>query len=136
MSGALHPLAVGDALIARVRLTCTDLPEVREERAWTGIRWVIGTKNFAHLVCIDDGRPAAYAKAAGTRGPVCVLTFRLAKEKCAAARFRRPPFFRPAWFPNIAGVVLGPQADWEEIDALLRDSYRLLAPKKLVALIE
>jgi hypothetical protein len=128
--------SVFEGLIARVRLTCADLPEVCEERAWTGVRWVIGGKNFAHIVCIDGGKPKAYAKAAGTSGPVSVLTFRLAKEKCAAARFRRPPFFRPVWFPNIAGVVLGPQPDWEEIDALLRDSYRLLAPKKLAALVE
>jgi hypothetical protein len=119
------------ATLAKLRLTCLELPEVTEEAAWTGVRWCVSGKNFAHVLNIDAGWPPAYAKAAANDGPVCVLTFRLSAERCAAARFRRAPFFRPVWFPNIAGVVIGRTTDWDEIDDLLRDSYRVLAPKKL-----
>jgi len=93
-------------------------------------------KNFAQVLMIADGRPEAYARAAGTDGPACVLTFRLAPEACAAARFRRTPFFRPVWFANIAGLLVDAGADWDEVEALLKDSYRVLAPKKLATLVE
>jgi len=112
---------------------CLDLPETVEEEAWAGIRWCVNRKNFAHALTISDGWPPAYAKAAGTRGPACVVTFRLSREHCAAARFRRAPFFRPVWFPNIAGIVIDARTDWDELDELIRESYRVLAPKKLVA---
>jgi hypothetical protein len=119
-------------ILARIRLVCLDLPEAREEVAWAGVRWCVGKKNFAHVLAIADGWPPAYAKAAGTQGPACVLTFRLSPQHCSATRFRRAPFFRPVWFPNIAGVLIDATTDWDEIDALIRDSYRVLAPRKLV----
>jgi hypothetical protein len=65
-----------------------------------------------------------------------VLTFRLGEEHCAAARFRRAPFFRPVWFRNIAGAHVDAGSDWDEIGNLLRASYRVLAPRKLAALVE
>lgn len=123
-------------LLNRVRLCCTELPEVLEEQAWEGTRWTVRGRNFAHLLLIVNGKPEAYARAAGTAGPACVLTFRLGQEHCAAARFRRAPFFRPVWFPNIAGVMVDPGTDWDEVDGLLRASYRVLAPRKLAALVE
>lgn len=123
-------------VLARLRLVCLELPEASEESAWEGIRWCVRGKNFAHVLMITDGRPEAYARAAGTDGPACVLTFRLAREACAAARFRRAPFFRPVWFPNIAGLIVDARTDWDEVEALLKDSYRVLAPKKLATLVE
>jgi len=125
-------IGVAPQVLARIRLVCLDLPEVTEEVAWAGIRWCVGKKNFAHVLTITDGWPPAYVKAANTAGPACVLTFRLSKAGCAADRFRRAPFFRPVWFPNIAGVVIDPNSDWDELGDLLRDSYRVLAPKKLL----
>jgi hypothetical protein len=122
-------------VLKQLRHVCLELPEVREQRAWAGIRWNIGTKNFAHAVTIGGGWPPAYARAAGVTD-ACVVTFRLDKQRCAAPRFRRAPFFRPPWFPNIAGVVVDARTDWDEIASLVKDSYRVLAPKKLAALVE
>jgi hypothetical protein len=122
-------------LLTRLRLVCLELPEAREQKAWAGIRWNIGTRNFAHILVIDGGWPPAYSRAAGLAAGT-VLTFRLDKQGCAAPRFRRPPFFRPVWFPNIAGVVLDARTDWEEIEQLVKNSYRVLAPKKLAVLVE
>jgi hypothetical protein len=127
---------VPNKYLARLRLVCLELPEVVEEQAWAGIRWCVRRKNFAQVLMIHEGWPPAYSRAASTRGPACVLTFRLSRENCAALRFRRAPFFRPPWFPNIAGVLLDEQSDWDEIDTLLRVSYRVLAPRKLAAFIE
>ena len=123
---------VAPEVLVRIRLVCLDLPEVTEEGAWTGVRWCVSKKNFAHVLTIEDGWPPAYAKAAGIDGPACVLTIRLSSQHCSATRFRRAPFFRPVWFPNIAGLIIGPATDWNEVGDLLRDSYRVLAPMKLV----
>ncbi len=82
-------------ILSRLRLVCLDLPEAIEEKAWAGIRWCVSKKNFAHVLTISDGWPPAYAKAAATHGPVCVLTFRLSRATlrggalCACAIF--PP---------------------------------------------
>ena len=76
---------VAPEVLVRIRLVCLDLPEVTEEIAWTGVRWCVGKKNFAHVLNIADGWPPAYAKAAGTAGPACVLTF----PAFIAALFRR-----------------------------------------------
>ena len=128
--------AVPREVVARLRVVCLELPEVDQQAAWTGIRWSVRRRNFAHVLMIQDGWPPAYARAAGTLGPACVLTFRLSKEHCAAARFRRAPFFRPVWFPNIAGLAIDLRSDWDEIDALVTVSYRVLAPRKLADRIE
>jgi hypothetical protein len=124
---------IAPEILVRIRLVCLDLPEVAEEIAWTGVRWCVRKKNFAHVLMIADGWPPAYAKAAGTAGPASVITFRLSADACAAPRYRRAPFFRPVWFPNIAGLLIGPRTDWDEMADLLRDSYRVLAPKRLIA---
>ena len=124
---------ISNDVLSRLRVVCLDLPEVIEEKAWTGIRWCVSRKNVAHVLEISNGWPPAYAKAAATRGPACVVTFRLSSDHCAAAKYARAPFFRPVWFPTIGGVVIDARTDWDEVGELIRDSYRVLAPKKLLA---
>lgn len=124
------------AFLDRLRRVCLDLPEAVEEQAWVGTRWVVRKKTFAHVLTIARGQPPAYAKAAGTQGPACVLTFRAPVEVVAWPRLQRAPFFKPVWFRDIAGVVLDEQTDWDEVEALLVRSFRLLAPKKLAAQVE
>ena len=120
--------------VARLGTICAALPEVVEEDAWVGVRWTIRKKNFAHLVAIADGRPAAYAEAAGTAGPSTVLTFRSSGEELDALSAIGPPFFKPMWFRDIVGLVLpaDPSAvDWDEVTELVTESYRVLAPRRL-----
>jgi hypothetical protein len=122
--------------LAKLRLACLDLPEATEEKAWVGTRWMIGRKNFAHVLMIDGGWPPAYARAAATDGPACVLTFRAPVAKLDAPRFKRAPFFRPVWFPNIAGLFIDRNTDWDDVTSLVVGSYCVLAPKKLVAQLD
>jgi hypothetical protein len=123
-------------ILAQLRLVCLDLPEAYEEEAWAGTRWMVAKKNFAHVLMIDKGWPPAYARAAGSVGPRCVLTFRISAAATGALRFERPPFFRPVWWPNIVGLVLDANTDWDEVAALLTNSYCVLAPTKLAALVD
>ncbi|MFK3756434.1 hypothetical protein [Lysobacter enzymogenes] len=124
------------AILTRLNAICLGLPEAYEETAWTGVRWMVAKKNFAHAVRIENGWPPAYAEAAGTAGPVTVVTFRLPAMRVNAPKFARAPFFRPVWFVNIAGLLLAEDSDWDEVADLIADSYRVLAPKKLAALLD
>ena len=45
------------------------------------------------------------------------------------------PYFRPVWRPGIVGMVLDGDTDWTEVAELVTESYCLLAPDKLVALV-
>jgi hypothetical protein len=123
-------------VLAALRPVCLSLPETYEEPAWVGLRWCVRKKNFAHVLVIDSGWPPAYARAARSPGPICVLTFRTPDPELY--RHRRPGhrFFWPGWFPDLAGVVLGDGVDWTEIAELLTESYCVLAPQKLVALVD
>ena len=120
-------------VLEKLRLTCLDLPEAYEEAAWVGTRWMVKKKNFAHVLMLDAGWPPAYARAAGASGPLCLLTFRLPESLLASDRFVRAPFFRPPWFPNIVGVAVSEESDWDELSELLVHSYCVLAPAALVA---
>jgi hypothetical protein len=122
---------VSAAIVARLRGICLELPEAREEQAWVGTRWRIRTKTFAHVVQIDGGWPPAYAQAAGSPGPLTVLTFRSAGDELDAFGHLGPPFFRPVWFPDIVGMAIDAQTDWGEVAELVTDSYCVLAPRKL-----
>lgn len=123
--------AVPQAIVTRLRAICLELPETYEEQAWAGTRWMIRKKNFAHVLAIDSGWPPAYARAAKSDGPITILTFR-SGARLEASRFSKPPFFKPVWWHDIAGLAVDPATDWDEVADLLTASYRLLAPKKLV----
>ena len=118
--------------VSLVRAICATLPEVVEQEAWVGTRWRIRTKTFAHVLEVEDGRPAAHARALGHDGPAVVLTFRSAGEELSFLEHAGPPFFSPVWFEDIVGMELGEATDWDEVAELVTESYCLLAPKKLV----
>jgi hypothetical protein len=121
-----------DDAIARLRTICLDLPEAYEEQAWVGTRWVIRRHTFAHVLAVDDGWPPAYARAAGSAGPLTVLTFVSAGAELEVLRGAGPPFFRPPWRRNLVGLVIGSAVDWDEVAELMTESYCVLAPRKLV----
>jgi hypothetical protein len=122
-------------IVARLRSVCLALPETYEEPAWVGTRWRIRKHTFAHVLRIEAGWPPAYARAAGSDGPITVMTFRSSGPELDALGRARHPFFRPVWFPDIVGMVLDGGVDWDEVAELLTESYCVLAPKKLVKLV-
>jgi YjbR protein len=123
-------------LVAKLRSICAGLPEAYEEQAWVGIRWRIRKQTFAHVLTIDSGWPPAYARAAGSDGPITVLTFRSSGPGLEILRNASHPFFSPRWSPNVVGMVLDGGADWDEVADLVTESYCVLAPKRLVALVD
>lgn len=118
-------------VVSRLRAICLALSDAYEERAWTGVRWRVRRETFAHVLMIADGWPPAYARAAGSQGPLTVLTFRSLVAGGNPRRFAEPPFFRPRWWPDIVGLRLDAATDWEAVKDLVEASYRLLAPLTL-----
>ena len=128
--------AVPSEIVERLRTVCLGLPEVSEEPAWVGTRWRIRTRTFAHVLRVEPGHPAAYARAAATTEPVVVVTFRSSGDGLEALRHAGHPYFVAAWGREVVGLVLDAGTDWDEVAELLTDSYCVLAPKKLVALVD
>jgi hypothetical protein len=117
---------------------CLVLPEVYEEEAWVGRRWMVHKKNFAHVLMIHKGYPPTYARVAKigkSNEPVCVLTFRTPIPAVVVPRFSCEPYFLPGWWPNIVGMEINEQTDWDIVASHLEQSYRVLAPKGLVVVM-
>lgn len=129
------PGDVDDEVLAALRGICGALPEAYEQPAWVGVRWRIRTRTFAHVLTIDDGRPASHARAVGSDGPVTVLTFRAEDEELELFRRSGHPYFFGGWGRDVVGVVLDGTVGWEEVGELLTESYCLLAPQKLAATV-
>lgn len=127
-------MSMSPRTLRRLRAICGALPDVREEVAWTGIRWVIRKRNFAHVLDIVGGRPRLYAQAAGTAGPATVLTFRASGLLADTLRTAGPPFFHAPWGTKwgtqVIGMILAARVDWSEVELLVAESYRLLAPSR------
>ena len=122
--------------VAALRSVCLGLPEAYEEPAWVGTRWRVRTRTFAHVLVVDSGWPPAYARAAGADGPITVMTFRSAGAELAALSEAGHPFFKPRWRRDEVGMVLDAGVDWDELAELLTESYCVVAPQKLVALVD
>jgi hypothetical protein len=122
-------------IVDNVRAICLPLPEAYEETAWVGTRWRIRTRTFAHVLSINDGWPPAYARAAGTDGPMTVVMFRSSGAELNTLRSAGHPFFGPPWRADEVGMAIEPDTDWSEVSELVRESYCLLAPKRLAATV-
>lgn len=127
---------VPDDVLRELRAICLALPDAYQEPAWAGVRWRVRQRTFAHVLTVDAGGPLAYIRAADVDGPTTLLTFRCPGDEIDALVRSGPPFYKPDWSPSIVGMVIEPGVDWTEVAELLTESYCLLAPKKLVALVD
>ena len=119
------------AVVARLGAVALALPEAVEEDAWTGVRWRIRAKTFAHVLVAQEGYTSAYRDVTGIAEPTTVLTFRSSGDELLALVHAGPPFYRPPWSPTIVGMVLDAATDWSEVAELVTESYRFCAPQKL-----
>ena len=124
------------AIVERVRGLCMRLPDAYEEKAWAGARWMVRKRTFAHVLGVEDGNPRAYAIAAGADGPLVVVTFRAQGPELDALRHVGHPFFVARWGRDVVGMVVDDDTDWDDLGDLLTESYCVMAPQKLVALVD
>jgi predicted DNA-binding protein (MmcQ/YjbR family) len=111
-------------ITARLRRVCLALPEAAEKEAWGDPTFRVRDKIFA-MEKRGDGRVSLWAKAPPG-----------AQEHLVTAdpeRFFVPPYVgHKGWI----GMRLDAGPDWDEVAEVVRRSYRLIAPKRLVALLE
>ena len=111
------------AVGARLRAICFALPEATEQLMRRGPSYRVADKIFALERPRNDGLALWCKVPQGSREML------LAAEP---ARFFIPPYFgAKGWI----GVGLDEPADWREIEAFVRRSYRLVAPKRLATLV-
>ena len=123
-------------VLDRLRSMCAALPEIQEQTAWVGVRWRVRHHTFAHLLVVADGKPQGHARAAGTDGPVTMLTFRAPASEVEAFASMGAPYFYAGWGRDVVGLVLDDDTDWDEVEELVADSYREMAPRKLVSRLD
>jgi hypothetical protein len=102
---------------------CRRFPESYEDKAWAGTRWRVRKRTFAHVLDVES-----------KEGLRTILIFRSSGPELDMLQHSGHPFFG-AWASTI-GMVIEPATDWEEVAELVTESYCLLAPKKLVALVD
>ena len=119
-------------VVARLGATALALPEAYEEDAWTGVRWRIRAKTFAHVMVAQAGFESSFRDITGVAEPTTVLTFHAAGDELLALGHSGLPFYKPPWSPTIVGMVIGDDTDWAEVADLVTESYRVSAPQKLV----
>ncbi len=115
--------------LARLRRLCLALPAAHEVEAWGEPTFRVRNKMFAMYAASNNhhggGRHAVWCKASPVNQRLMV--------EAAPDRFFVPPYVGPSgWI----GVWLDGKIDWKELGDLLADSYRMIAPKKLLPLIE
>jgi predicted DNA-binding protein (MmcQ/YjbR family) len=104
--------------LARLRALCLALPEAEERETWGIPTFRVRSKIFAMA---PGGGTEAWCKA--PPGGQAVLV------GADPHRFFAPPYVGPkGWI----GIRLTDGPDWEEVAVLIRRSYRLVAPKRLV----
>jgi predicted DNA-binding protein (MmcQ/YjbR family) len=114
--------------ITRLRKICLALPEAHEVEAWGTPTFRVRNKLFAMYADTGnhhhEGRPGVWLKA-GPGNQQLMVRF-------APKRFFVPPYVGPSgWI----GVYLDGKVDWEELASLVTDAWRLIAPKRVAALL-
>ena len=127
------PVEVPAAVVERVRTLCLALPEVtvRVDYSLTTTRstaqsFEIRRRSFCLLVAVEGS----------TGKSVPLLVLRADPDEREALLSSGHPFFTPRAGRDRIGVLLTDDTDWEEIRELVTESYRILAPKKLTALLD
>ena len=108
----------------RLRSICLALPEAAEKEAWGDPTFRVRDRIFA-MEKRGDGRASVWCKA--PPGSQMVLV------GANPDRFFAPPYVGPKGW---VGMRLDREADWDEVAAIVRRSYRLVAPRRLAALLE
>jgi hypothetical protein len=118
-----------DDPLERLRSICLSLPDAHEEEAWGEPTFRVRNKMFATYASAHNhhgaGRPAVWCKATLTDQDLLIRT--------QPDRFFVPPYVGPKGW---VGIHLDQSPDWPAVADILREGYRLIAPKSLLARLD
>jgi len=113
--------------VEQLRAICLALPEVTERRSHGEPAWFV--RGRTTVVTLDDHHHGADHLAFWCPAPPGVQDELVAAEP---DRFFRPPYVGGrGWI----GVRIDSDVDWQEVAGIVADAYRLVAPKRLAALL-
>lgn len=115
-----------DELMAAARAVCLKLPEATEHENTLGVNFRVGRRIFANVFSMEDP--------SGRRVTMLVCNADPAEREVLRAVGH--PFFIPGAGRDRIGVLLDGDTDWDEVAELVTESYLLLAPKRLAAVVE
>ena len=120
--GVVNHLTISPERLTRLRELCLSFPEAVEKEAWGDPTWRVRDRIFAmQKGNYEGGRPSVWCKAAAGAQEALVDS--------GAGRFFVPPYVgHKGWI----GVYLDDRVDWEQLGDLIEQSYRLIAPRRLV----
>ncbi len=116
-----------DELVERLRAICLALPEATERLSHSEPTWFVrDKKTFVMFSTNHHGGPLGFWCPAPFGAQDALMT-------SDPERFFRPPYVgHRGWL----GVRLDlTENDWAEIEQIVREAYRLVAPAKLAALV-
>lgn len=108
----------------QLRSLCLSLPEATEKEAWGDATFRVRDKIFS-MVKQGDGRLSVWCKAPDGFQQVLI-------ESDPDFYFRPPYVGHKGW----VGLRLDDNPDWAAVENTVRQSYRLIAPVKLAALLD
>lgn len=115
--------------LPRLRKLCLALPEAHEVEAWGEPTFRVKGKLFAMYAHASNhhggGRDSVWIKADKENQALMIRT--------QPGRFFRPPYVGPSGW---VGVYLDKSPDWGEVAELLRDGWRMIAPKRVLRAAE
>ena len=115
--------------LTRLLKHCLALPEAHEVEAWGEPTFRVRNKMFAMYADAGThhggGRPSVWCKA--TRPNQALMV------GAAPGRYFVPPYVGPSGW---VGVWLDGAVDWADVEEIVRDAYRLIAPKRLRVLLD
>jgi predicted DNA-binding protein (MmcQ/YjbR family) len=122
-----HPrVTVDEAILAPLREICLTYPEAMEAEAFGAPTFQVRNKNFA-MLHRPEGRISVWCKAAPGAQEAYVLS--------EPDRYFAPPYLGPkGWIAAWLDADVFP--DWAEIEEIIDQSYRLVAPRRLVARLD
>jgi predicted DNA-binding protein (MmcQ/YjbR family) len=119
-------LVIDPYVLDRLRSICLILPEAMEAEAFGAPTFQIRTKNFVMTHRAERG-PSAWFKAAPGMQDQFI--------ERDPDRYFAPPYLGPkGWIAT--WLESAPEPDWDDIEELTIASYRLIAPKRLVAQLD
>lgn len=110
--------------VERVRRLCLKLPEAYEEETWGEATFRVRKKIFAMAGGHGPAKPAVSVK--------------VSREDQEALLAQGDPFFFPGYVGTKGWIgvdLTSHRVDWAELEELITESFRLIAPKRLSALL-
>jgi predicted DNA-binding protein (MmcQ/YjbR family) len=129
-------MVADDEVLSEVQKICLALPEATEQTTWDLQTFRVRSKIFAIFDNVDpDDEIQMNQTDRGGSPALARMSMKAPPGEQELLLAEGDPFFMPPYVGprGWIGIVLGARTDFSEIAELVEDSYRMTAPKRLLA---